>query len=176
MEEYFGFDIPNEEAEKIQTVEAAINTFFRNLNSQVANKVVEQTHNDNSVQDGKKWFNSRLYFILKVYAFICFYLSICELLKFFGNYNWNASFWFLLSILFSYQYNKIYFFLISNQAYSFGNQFKLRPSVCKNLFENRNINKSNVSKSFPFDGLKAYIILLKALMITDFFTNSLQKY
>lgn len=73
MEEYFGFDIPNEEAEKIQTVEAAINTFFRNLNSQVANKVVEQTQNDNSVQDGKKWFNSRLYFILKVYAFICFY-------------------------------------------------------------------------------------------------------
>jgi hypothetical protein len=54
MEEYFGFDIPNEEAEKIQTVEAAINTFFRNLNSQVANKVVEQTQNDNSVQDGKK--------------------------------------------------------------------------------------------------------------------------
>jgi acyl carrier protein len=35
MEEYFGFDIPNEEAEKIQTVEAAINTFFRNLNSMI---------------------------------------------------------------------------------------------------------------------------------------------
>lgn len=54
MEEYFGFDIPNEEAEKIQTVEAAINTFFRHLNSHVANKVVEQTQTDNSVQDGKK--------------------------------------------------------------------------------------------------------------------------
>ena len=33
MEEYFGFDIPNEEAEKITTVQAAINTFFRHLNS-----------------------------------------------------------------------------------------------------------------------------------------------
>ena len=54
MEEYFGFDIPNEEAEKIQTVEAAINTFFRHLNSQVANKVVEQGEGDKSVQGEKK--------------------------------------------------------------------------------------------------------------------------
>lgn len=41
MEEYFGFDIPNEEAEKIATVEAAINTFYRHMNAQAANKVVE---------------------------------------------------------------------------------------------------------------------------------------
>ena len=41
MEEYFGFDIPNEEAEKIATVEAAINTFYRHLNAKIANKLVE---------------------------------------------------------------------------------------------------------------------------------------
>lgn len=41
MEEYFGFDIPNEEAEKISTVEAAINTFYRHLNAKIANKMVE---------------------------------------------------------------------------------------------------------------------------------------
>ncbi len=33
MEEYFGFDIPNEEAEKITTVEGAVNTFYRHLNA-----------------------------------------------------------------------------------------------------------------------------------------------
>ena len=33
MEEYFGFDIPNEEAEKITNVEGAINTFYRHLNA-----------------------------------------------------------------------------------------------------------------------------------------------
>jgi acyl carrier protein len=31
MEENMGIDIPNEEAEKIATVEAAINTFYRHL-------------------------------------------------------------------------------------------------------------------------------------------------
>jgi NADH dehydrogenase (ubiquinone) 1 alpha/beta subcomplex 1 len=41
MEEYFGFDIPNEEAEKIATVEAAVNTFYRHLNAKIANKIVE---------------------------------------------------------------------------------------------------------------------------------------
>ena len=41
MEEYFGFDIPNEEAEKISTVEAAVNTFYRHMNAQIANKIVE---------------------------------------------------------------------------------------------------------------------------------------
>lgn len=56
MEEYFGFDIPNEEAEKIQTVEAAINTFFRHLNSQVANKVVEKNEGDSTLQGNKNWF------------------------------------------------------------------------------------------------------------------------
>ena len=41
MEEYFGFDIPNEEAEKIATVEAAVNTFYRHMNAKIANKIVE---------------------------------------------------------------------------------------------------------------------------------------
>jgi acyl carrier protein len=36
MEEYFGIDIPNEEAEKIATVEAAVNTFYRHFNSRVS--------------------------------------------------------------------------------------------------------------------------------------------
>jgi len=63
-----------------------------------------------------------------------------------------------------------------NQTWSFGNQLKLWPSNCKNLFENRKIKKNTFLKAFILPGLKAYIILLKALMITDFFTNSLQKY
>ena len=37
MEENMGLDIPNEEAEKISTVEGAINTFYRHLNEK-ANK------------------------------------------------------------------------------------------------------------------------------------------
>lgn len=41
MEENFGLDIPNEEAEKISTVQAAINTFYRHLNEK-ANKIEEQ--------------------------------------------------------------------------------------------------------------------------------------
>jgi acyl carrier protein len=45
MEEYFGFDIPNEEAEKIATVEAAVNTFYRHLNAKIANKVAETSGN-----------------------------------------------------------------------------------------------------------------------------------
>ena len=45
MEEYFGFDIPNEEAEKISTVESAVNTFYRHLNAKIANKVVESNPN-----------------------------------------------------------------------------------------------------------------------------------
>lgn len=46
MEEYFGFDIPNEEAEKIATVEAAVNTFYRHLNAKIANKIVENNPNE----------------------------------------------------------------------------------------------------------------------------------
>ena len=38
MEENFGIDIPNEEAEKIGSVEGAINTFFRHLNEKNARK------------------------------------------------------------------------------------------------------------------------------------------
>lgn len=41
MEENFGVDIPNEEAEKISTVESAINTFYRHLNEK-ASKIDEQ--------------------------------------------------------------------------------------------------------------------------------------
>ena len=48
MEEYFGFDVPNEEAEKIATVQAAINTFYRHMNAKVANKIVEN-NNSNDV-------------------------------------------------------------------------------------------------------------------------------
>ena len=47
MEQYFGFDIPNEEAEKIATVEAAVNTFYRHLNARMANKVVESNDEKN---------------------------------------------------------------------------------------------------------------------------------
>ena len=53
MEEYFGFDIPNEEAEKISTVEAAINTFYRHLNAKMANKIVEGEDNEIKPKDGK---------------------------------------------------------------------------------------------------------------------------
>ena len=35
MEESLGLEIPNEEAEKIVTVEAAINTFYRHLSEKI---------------------------------------------------------------------------------------------------------------------------------------------
>jgi acyl carrier protein len=42
MEENMGVDIPNEEAEKIGTVEAAINTFYRHLNEKADKAKIEQ--------------------------------------------------------------------------------------------------------------------------------------
>ena len=47
MEQYFNLEIPNEEAEKISTVEAAVNTFYRHLNARMANKVVESNDEKN---------------------------------------------------------------------------------------------------------------------------------
>lgn len=41
MEENLGLDIPNEEAEKIMSVEAAINTFYRHLNDKKS-KIVDE--------------------------------------------------------------------------------------------------------------------------------------
>lgn len=45
MEEYFGFDISNEEAESIRTVDHAISIFYKHMNDQIANKLAnpEQT-------------------------------------------------------------------------------------------------------------------------------------
>jgi acyl carrier protein len=46
MEEYFGFDIPNEEAEQINTVDKAIKTFYKHMNDRIANKLTEPAATD----------------------------------------------------------------------------------------------------------------------------------
>ena len=42
MENTFGIDLSNDEAHSITSVDRAINTFFRHMNSRIANKMVEK--------------------------------------------------------------------------------------------------------------------------------------
>lgn len=43
MEAAFGFDLTNQEAHEILSVDQAINTFFTHLNARIANKLVQTT-------------------------------------------------------------------------------------------------------------------------------------
>ena len=50
MEREFGLDLSNDEAHEILSVDKAISTFFRHLNAQIANKMVEQAQVETGVQ------------------------------------------------------------------------------------------------------------------------------
>lgn len=46
MEEYFGIDLPTEEAEKISTVDQALAIFYKHVNDQLANKLASRDSPD----------------------------------------------------------------------------------------------------------------------------------
>lgn len=46
MEEYFGVDLPNEEAEKIASVDQAVAVFYKHVNDQLANKLASKDSPD----------------------------------------------------------------------------------------------------------------------------------
>lgn len=60
MENSFGIDLSNEEAHDITSVDKAINTFFKHMNSRIANKMVETPKVQTQLH--KWWFYYSSYF------------------------------------------------------------------------------------------------------------------